>query len=251
MSMSRDDLASDATLARAEEVCAHLLVFPYLRRDRYRDLVLDEELRAEVDRRLSAVGMELAESFYSDYFSVRLKGSVEADIRFDWASSHRLPRTVVALLVVLWAKLVLPRRAARDRRIDPDEPNLELFPDNKVPPEYVVKVPKEALLAEFGPKFGRSNLLRYLGMLKRLGFIREDRTGRLFEGPLLDLKVDGPRLASEIQNGVLWDLLSAGPATESAGSTAELELDAPEPGDDELPDALSEAEFEDDPEGEA
>lgn len=192
--------------ARAREICAHLLVFPYVARDQYRDLVLDEELREEVERRLGLAGMTLAESFYSDWFAVRMAGDIEADLRFDWAVNQRLPKGALALLVVLWSKMVLPRRAAADRRIGPDEANLDLFEEPK-PADWVVKIPREALLAEFAPRFGRSNVLRYLGTLKRYGFVKEDRANRLYEGPLLDLMVDGQRMATEVQMGALADLL--------------------------------------------
>ena len=94
-------------------------------------------------------------------------------------------------------------------------------------PDFVVKLPKEALLAEYGSRFGRSNVLRYLGQLKRLGFVREDRANRLYEGPLLDLLVDGRRLASEIEGGVLRDMLGADSATEVRRAVVqELELES-------------------------
>jgi len=114
------------------------------------------------------------------------------------------------MLVVLWTKLVLPRRAATDHRVNPGDGNLPRFEEEEArPTQWFVKVPKEAIIAEFQDRFGRTNLLRYLGQLKRLGFIREDRTGRIYEGPLLDLLVDGNKLAEDIQAGVLGDILGA------------------------------------------
>ncbi len=229
-------MIDDAIQSRAEEICAHLLIFPHLKRARYRDLLLDEELREEVQRRLDGVGMRLAESFYSDHFAIRPKESVEADIRFDWATNKRLPRGAVALIVVLWAKLVLPRRTARDQRVDPEDDNLSLFPGQKPVRDFVVKVPKEALVAEYAARFGRSNVLRYLGQLKRLGFIREDRSNRIHEGPLLDLLVDGQRMASEIQSGVLRDMLGADLEELQRQRVPELELEPEEVVDEELED---------------
>lgn len=222
-------MISETVATRAQEICAHLLIFPNLHRDKYRDLMLDEDLRAEVSRRLEGVGMRLAESFYSDYFSVRPIPAIEGDVRFDWASNQRLPRGAMAMLVVLWAKLVMPRRAASDQRINPNDPNIELFPDQHKPKDYVVKVPREALIAEFEERFGRTNLARYLGQLKRLGFIREDRSSRLYEGPLLDLLVDGNKLAQEIQAGALRDMLGADVPIEYARNTTEFEPTSEEP----------------------
>ena len=246
-------MASEATEARAGEICAHLLIFPYLSRDKYKDLLLDEDLRESVARRLDAVGMQLAESFYSEHFAVRPKAEIEADIRFDWATNRRLPRGAVALLVVLWARLVMPRRTARDHRVDPEDPGQDLFPESKKVKDYVVKVPKEALLAEYGDRFGRTNLLRYLGLVKRLGFVREDRSGRIFEGPLLDLLLDGQKLASEIQSGVLRDLLgdtTAVPAPEldlvSEGGVAD-EVSGDDPAEDEIGDVTDEDMDDDEP----
>lgn len=227
-------IGGDARDVRAREICSHLLIFPYLPREKYRDLILDDDLREDVQARLEAVGMRLAESFYSDFFSVRLDGDIEADIRFDWATNHRLPRGAQALLVVLWAKLVLPRRAARDKGMSPQEQNLELFEEDSKPADYVVKVAKEAVLAEFQARFGRTNLLRYIGQLKRLGFVKEDRAGRLFEGPMLDLMVDGRRLASEIQRGALSELLS-GDVPVADARPVELELDDASGDDDDAP----------------
>ncbi len=235
-------MRGDALETRARELCAHLLIFPYLPRDKHKDLLLDDDLREEVARRLDAVGMRLAESFYSDYFAVKPVDEIEADIRFDWASNRRLPKAAMALLVVLWARLVMPRRAARDHRVNPDEQNGELFPDPRKVKDYVVKVPKEALLAEYGERFGKSNMLRYLGLLKRLGFIREDRAGRIYEGALLDLLLDGQKLQSEITSGVLRDLLGA-----DGGAPGAPELDlAGEVGDAESPDDIAEVTDEDD-----
>ena len=202
---------------RAQEICAHLLMFPYLTRDKYRDLMLDEELREDVQRRLEGVGMTLAESFYSEHYSVRPHDHIEADIRFDWASNQRIPKGALAMLVVLWTKLVLPRRAATDHRVNPGDDNLPLFEQEEArPTQWFVKVAKEAIMAEFQDRFGRTNLLRYLGQLKRLGFIREDRSGRIYEGPLLDLLVDGNKLAEDIQAGVLGDILGEEAPLEAA-----------------------------------
>ncbi len=186
---------------RAEEICSRLLIERWLAKRGYRDLLLDDELRAAVNRRLGMVGLELVESFTSDYFAARLKRSIEGDISFDWAINSRLPRGGVALLVVLWAKLILPKR------LEPDTPT----PDGQPrPPAEPQALTRDQLYAEFGRKFGKTSFQRYLGQLKSAGFVREDHRGNLREGPLLDLLIDGVQMAQKLRDSVLWDLLDKG-----------------------------------------
>lgn len=192
--------------ARAEEICSRLLMDRWLQKRAYRDLLIDDDLRAIVQRRLSGVGLQLVESYTSDYFAVRLRPSVESDVGLDWAVNTRMPRGAVALLVILWAKLILPRRiadteAALQRDAGQKEPP---------PPPPAPFVGREQLYAEFGRKFGKTAFARYLGNLKSAGFVREDRLGNLREGPLLDLLVDGAQMSQKLRDSVLWDLLEKG-----------------------------------------
>lgn len=232
----------DAELeSRAEEICSRLLIDRWLPKRNYRDLLLDDELRSVVSRRLSGVGLQLVESFTSDFFAVRLKREVESDISLDWATNARMPRGSVALLVILWAKLVLPKRIASSEanfqrqlaqaegkpapaiaeELGADEENDDTpakpvaIPEPgkaaKVPVAKIESVQREALYAEFGRRFGKTAFSRYLGQLKTSGFVLEDRQGRLREGPLLDLLVDGVQMAQKLRDSVLWDVLDRGP----------------------------------------
>ncbi len=187
---------------RAEEICSRLLIERWVPKRAYRDLLLDDDLRASVGRRLGQVGLELVESFTSDWFAVRLKRAIEGDISFDWATNARLPRGSVALLVVLWAKLILPKR------LEPADQATETpDPAAVVPPTVIAR---DQLYAEFGRKFGKTAFARYVGQLKAAGFVREDRSGNLREGPLLDLLVDGVQMAQKLRDSVLWDVLESG-----------------------------------------
>ena len=190
--------------ARARELCSQLLTERWLAKRACRDLLLDDELRAIVARRLDGVGLELVESFTSDYFAVRLKRDIEADVRIDWATNGRLPRGAVALLVIVWAKLVLPKR------IVSADAALRKSAEGQEEPEGPPLLPRDALYAEFGRKFGKTAFARYLGQLKTAGFVREDRKGNLSEGPLLDLLVDGVQMAQKLRDSVLWDVLERG-----------------------------------------
>jgi len=226
--------------ARAEEICSRLLIERYLPKRNFRDLLLDEELRAIVARRLGGVGLQLVESFTSDWFAVRLKREVENDIAFTWATNARLPGGAVALLVILWAKLVLPKRIAiseanmqRQLQTAAAAARGETLPPPAAPstPETaaVNSVSRDALYAEFGRKFGKTAFARYLGQLKSLGFVREDRNGKLTEGPLLDLAVDGVQMAQKLRDSVLWDLLER----DGGAGGEESAEDAPDPGEDD------------------
>jgi hypothetical protein len=233
--------------ARAEEICSRLLIERYVPKRNYRDLLLDDELRAIVARRLGGVGLQLVESFTSDWFAVRLKREVEADVSFDWATNSRMPRGAVALLVILWAKLVLPKRisatetalrrtlvADDDQASAPaEEAPLAVAAAEKpaVPP--VPTVSRDALYAEFGRKFGKTSFARYVGQLKNAGFLLEDRLGNLREGPLLDLLVDGVEMAQKLRDSVLWDLLERDGGADPLDDEAD---DAPSDDDDDTGD---------------
>ena len=207
----------DELLARrAEEICAHLLIRRYVPKKSCRDLLLDDDLRDSVKRRLSQVGLELVDSYTSDHFAVRLAAHIESDVRFDWGTNTRLPRGALALLVILWAKLVLPRRVASD---EARRRRLEAAAEAEARGEPIgaaeeaaaprAKVPRAALYAEFGHRFGKTAFTRYVGQLKNAGFITESRAGDLREGPLLDLLIDGVQMARKLRDSVLWDLLDS------------------------------------------
>jgi hypothetical protein len=206
--------------SRAEEICSRLLIERWLPKRGYRDLLLDDELRVAVNRRLGMVGLELVESFTSDFFAARLKRSIEGDISFDWATNSRMPRGGVALLVVLWAKLILPKR------LEPDTPVAE---GQTRQPVEAPTLTRDQLYAEFGRKFGKTSFQRYLGQLKSAGFVREDHRGNLREGPLLDLLIDGVQMAQKLRDSVLWDLLDKG-----LGAMPEGADESSEPEDDDF-----------------
>ncbi len=214
---------------RAREICGQLLIDRWVAKRQCRDLLLDDELRAMVGRRLDGVGLELVESFSSDYFAVRLRRDIEADIRLDWATNARVPRGAVALLVILWAKLVLPKRiASTEAALARQNPAAPVDPN--APVEGPISLTRGALYAEFGRKFGMTAFARYLGQLKTAGFVREDRRGNLTEGPVLDLLIDGVQMAQKLRDSVLWDVLERGG------------VDMPEPADTDDGDDLGDDE---------
>jgi hypothetical protein len=173
------------------------------------------EVRAEVERRLAAVGLVLATSAYSDHVGIRLSPEVLADSAFDAASNLRLRSDACALLVILWARLVLQKRTVEDTRQVPGQ--AALLPEDQAASarDFVPAVRMEALVREFHKILGsETNIRRLVGRLRNLKFI--GGRGDLIEaGPLLELGIDGERMSTFIRRNVLAQLLEE----RSAGGT--------------------------------
>ena len=119
----------------------------------------------------------------------------------------------VALLIVLWALMILPKRERQiARREREDAGQGDLFGEAKPVPrgeEVSGGIPEATLLVDFGKKLGGKMRLNVnLGVLSRLGFIAR-RNKVVYEGPLLDLLLDYPVLERRIVDGALADLLAA------------------------------------------
>lgn len=192
---------------RAQEICSRLMMKPYIPKVDFKDLVVDEELRRDVEMRLRQVGLVLVDNYYSKYFAVRLADEIERDASLSWAANFNLEKPAIALLVVLWAKLVFPKRIAQERREQPGEQTKAMFPAHEPIPEVDLATSEAALRAELGKKCGGAKLPIYLGQLKRLGFIDYTRLEHITEGPLLDLLIDGAQMAIKLKNSALWDVL--------------------------------------------
>lgn len=172
--------------------------------------VLDHaDVRAEVERRLAAVGLILATSAYSDHVGIRLSPDVTGDHTFDSASNLGLKADGCALLVVLWARLVLQKRTAQATREVPDA-QAELLADHRreAALRYVPHIRVAAVVREFGHVLGSATHVRSLvTQLRKLGFV--GGRGEILEaGPLLELGVDGERMTSWIRREVLAQLLA-------------------------------------------
>lgn len=167
-------------------VCARLLRAGNLPRVELPDLDFPE-VRDEVERRLQAVGLVLATSPYSEHVGIRLSPDATGHSAFDAASNLGLRADACALLVILWARLVLQKRTASDTR----EPRVRL----------------EALVREFRPVLGgRSRIRSLVTQLRRLDFLAGQ--GEVIEaGPLLELGIDGERMIAFLRREVLASLL--------------------------------------------
>lgn len=167
--------------------------------------------REEAERRLNAVGLTLAWSPYSRYYGLALAdgpGGQKERI----TNMSELDRNALALLVIMWARLVLPQRLAEEgREGGVAEPTVSF----------------QALDAEFGKKLGGRRFEMYVGQLKRLGFLEYTRKDEIKAGPFLDLLGDSNQLASYLRQSTLAKVMREAPAGVDA-DPADDEEDAEE-----------------------
>ncbi len=182
-----------------------------------RRALTDELFRQELDLRLSACGLQLLDNPYASHVAAGLKRELEEAVfgaEEQWLNNNMgLHKDGVALLVVLWALMVLPKRERQiARREREDLGQGDLFGEAKPMPrgeEVSGGIPEATLLVDFGAKLGGKTRLNVnLGVLSRLGFIAR-RNKVVYEGPLLDLLLDYPVLERRIVDGALADLLAA------------------------------------------
>jgi hypothetical protein len=212
---------------------ARLLTHQTLRRDDklVKRVLSDELFRAEVDKRLLESGLKLLDNVYADHVTLALHRSVEPKIfgaKDIWQNNNfGLTRDGVALLVVLWAQIILPKRERQETHQHADDDQTDFFGKEKPLPraeDTSIGISYTALLADFGDKLGKKTRMDMnLGVLSRFGFI-ERRGDMILEGPLLDLMMDTDMLKERIINGALADVFRT--------STLQVVADAaPEPTD--------------------
>jgi hypothetical protein len=200
---------------------ARLLTHQTLRRDDrlVKRALSDEQFRQEVDARLLATGLKLLDNVYADHVTLALHRAIEPKIfgaRDTWQNNNfGLARDGVALLVVLWALIILPKRERQETHQHAEDDQNDMFGTEKPVPraeDTSIGIPYKALLADFGDKLGKKTRMDMnLGILSKLGFI-ERRGDILVEGPLLDLLMDTDLLKERIINGALADVFKRAPA---------------------------------------
>lgn len=199
----------------ASRLIARLLAHRYLpRQDKdVLRLLTDAGLRQEVEARLAACGLRLLDHPYADHVAIGLARDAEAPVfegDHEWQSCNvGLPKDAVALLVLLWALIVLPKRERQVSRTDAQGQE-ELFGGaaRKADQEVSTAVSETTLLEDYGRILGgKARVTQFLlPVLSRLGFI-ERRNKMLHEGPLLDLAFDYAEVAPRILEGTLADIL--------------------------------------------
>jgi hypothetical protein len=198
-------------------LCARLMAHRFIPRNDplARRALVDEEFRHSLDTRLAEVGLVLLENPYAEYLAVGLNSELQPFVFGEgdaWLNNNmNLPRDAVALLVVLWALIILPKRERQIARAEKEqEGQSDMFGAEKPllqGEEVSVGVPEDALYADFRDKLGgKTRMNTNLGQLARLGFI-ERRNKIIVEGPLLDLMLNYATLAPRIIEGALGEVL--------------------------------------------
>ena len=177
-----------------------------------RQALTDAGFREELDRRLAAAGLRLLDHPYAGHVAVAIAKAQEAAVfagpRAWSASNLDFDRDCIALLVVLWSLLILPKRPRQIRRVDADreQEQGQIFAEMKPVPvgsDVAEPLAERTLIADFGDKLGGKMRINInLGVLARHGFIVR-RKERIIEGPLLDLAFDYERTARRVLDGAL------------------------------------------------
>lgn len=179
--------------------------------------LVDETFRHELEHRLAQVGLQLLDNPFAAHVAVGLQEDMLDAVfggRDYQASTMGLTRDEIALLIVIWALIILPKRERQlGRRERDDDGQNDMFGQDKPithGEEVSGAISEASLLADFGSQLGGKTKVRNfaLGKLARLGFI-ERRGGIIHEGPLLDVLLDYRVLADRIVNGTLADVLAA------------------------------------------
>lgn len=191
------------------QIISRLIINGYLHRKDALEL-MDPSIRKEVEDRLQRVGLSLVSSAYSEYYGIRLVKEVESDPKNDWVSNYRMDEACYALLVILWTKLVLPKRVSKDeeRSLEVNKQTL-LVEDKNAWEKYTLSISWETLYAEFGKKLGgKTKFHSYLGQLRRMGFIHYAKKTQITTGPIMEVLIDGHKMASYITDSCIAELLT-------------------------------------------
>ncbi len=181
-----------------------------------RRVLVDEDFREDVTRRLAACGLRLLDNPYATHIALGMAHEAEEPVlarNGQWLSNNlALPRDCIALLVVLWALLILPKRERQiSRRDNTETQQNDMFGLEKPIPtgnEVEGSLREATLIADFGKQLGgKTRISLNLGLLSRHGFI-ERYQSVIREGPLLDLALDHGTLAPRILDGALAELLA-------------------------------------------
>jgi len=224
---------SASTFDDTAQLAAQLLARRWLPRNHplVKRALIDTELWGALGARLAAVGLRVIDNLYADHISVAMLRPAEVAVfgETGLAANNNLdlPRDGVALLVVLWSLIILPKRQRQVARADAKEGEGqgEMFATDKPLPLAASVSPTlsyRSLLADFGNQLGKKMRLdSNLKLLERQGFIIR-RGEDIAEGPLLDLLLDYDTLAPRILDGALADVLARSTDPTAAPALARL-----------------------------
>lgn len=186
-------------------------------------VLIDEAFRADVEQRLAASGLRLLDNPFAAHIGIGLDPGSEAAVfgaSDQWRSNNfGLQRDGVALLVLLWALIILPKRERQLAHRSDDTGQTDMFGEAKPTPDAVDAsrgLPESVLMDDYAKQLGgRARVNINLGILSRTGFIQR-RNKIIGEGPLLDLAFDYAQLAPRIIEGALRELLAGRRNAEAA-----------------------------------
>jgi len=202
----------------SQVLAARLIAMQWLPRkdEQVARLITDEIFREDVLARLKSCGLCLLENPFAEHVAVGLdETSTQAVMGRDTSyisNTFGLRQDTLALLVILWALLIIPKRQKQlNASSESDETEqIDFFPSPKLVSREEFDRPAvklSALVSDFGGKLGKKQRIKLnLGQLKRLGFVVQHRE-MITEGPLLDLAFDYKYMASRIIEGALGDVL--------------------------------------------
>ncbi|MBL8472729.1 MAG: hypothetical protein KF778_05370 [Rhodocyclaceae bacterium] len=176
--------------------------------------LIDFDFRAEIDARLAPTGLRLLDNPFAAHVALAFRTEAENAVfggGGTWVNNNfGLARDGVALLVLIWALIVLPKRERQWLR-EAEQNQADLFGAAKPLPaaaDASRPIAEAVLMDDYAATLGgRTRVNMNLGVLSRLGFI--DRRNKLvYEGPLLDLAFDYEQIAPRIIDGALGDLLA-------------------------------------------
>ena len=200
------------------QLAARLIAHRYLPRtdEAVKRVLFDLDYRTALEDSLKACGLTLLDNPYASFVAVALAHDAEQAV-FDngqqWLSNNiGLPKDALALTVVLWALIILPKRERQLGREAALESQGELFGDmiKAVESEEASRgIAENVLVEDFGKQLGGKGRINFmLPQLSRLGLI-ERKNKVIYEGPLLDLVFDYARMAPRLIQGALGDLIRA------------------------------------------
>lgn len=225
-----------------QQFTARLIANRYLSRDdsTVRRLLVDLGFRQEVEANLAACGLRLLDHPFAAHVAVALLRESESSVFDDgeqWqASNIGLPKDAMALLVVLWALIILPKRERQLGR-EVEDGQADMFGNivKAVGEDVSRGIAENVLLEDFGKLLGGKARINFmLPQLSRLGLI-ERRNKVICEGPLLDLVFDYADMAPRIIHGAMGDLIRAQVGTAITAEPADGEVtseDSPATEDD-------------------
>jgi len=196
-------------------------------------VLTEPQHREALDRRLAACGLRLLDNPFAAHVAIGIQSEVAQSVFQDedrWLSNTLgLTKIEIALLVILWTLLILPKRARQQSRSEGEQSGLfdALRPLSR---EATERVNETMLYEEFGHLAARNYLSQRLTILARHKFIVR-RSGEITEGPLLDLAFDYNVMASRVIEGTLGEIkamLHKGATGTNGGSATEAGPEASE-----------------------